>query len=341
MMMDFIEQNSRDPYQYVDQSNSLLEFSTQHESSFQVPPLNLKLLSYLGKHVCDGKRLEDAIILKLLILKGSASFLEVQQEVEQLTQYKPISEVILFAIYSINLHYVTQRLNRRELPVSEVTGFKLIKVNSSIISLDKTLQEVFQSPVSKRYYLDLFQCAIHKFLSNYSNQTYQGGFKLEGKYSRKDIFRILGWKIQPNELTVGGYLSNSDNTICPIFLTYKKDERIAATIKYEDRFINPSHLIYMSKKSRSLNSPDVTAFKNQALSNMRIPLFVKKSDDEGSDFYYLGELTAIPDKFENSLMQDKDGAQKSVVKMEFLLDKPIEHSLFRYLTDADLSHALA
>ena len=39
-------------------------------------------------------------------------------------------------------------------------------------------------------------------------------------------------------------------------------------------------------------------------------------------------------------MQDKDGAQKSVVKMEFLLDKPIEHSLFRYLTDADLSHAL-
>lgn len=335
MMMDFIEQNLRDPYQYVDQSNSLLEFSTQHESSFQVPTLHIKLLSYLGKHVCDGKRLEDAIILKLLTLKGSTSFLEVQQEVEQLAQYKPISDVILFAIYSINLHYVTKRLNSRELPVSEVTGYKLIKVNSGIISFDKTLQEVFQSPVSKKYYLDLFQCAIHKFLSNYSNQTYQGGFKLEGKYSRKDIFRILGWKKQPNELTVGGYLSNSDYTICPIFLTYKKDERIATTIKYEDRFINPGHLIYMSKKSRSLNSPDVTAFKNQALSNMRIPLFLKKSDDEGTDFYYLGELTAISDKFEDSFMQDKDGAQKPVVKMEFLLDKPIEHNLFKYITDGN------
>ena len=127
----------------------------------------------------------------------------------------------------------------------------------------------------------------------------------------------------------------------PRFLTYKKDESEAATIKYEDRFINPGHLIYMSKKSRSLDSPDVMAFKNQALSNMRIPLFVKKSDDEGADFYYLCELTAISEKFESTTMQDKDGTQKPVVKMEFFLNKPIEHSLFRYITDADLSHALA
>jgi superfamily II DNA or RNA helicase len=338
MMMDFIEQNSRDPYHYVDQSNSLLEFSIPHESSLQVPPLHIKILSYFGKHVCDGKRLEDAIILRLLILKGSSSFLEVQKEVEQLAGYKPSFEVILFAIHSINLHYVTQRSNSRNLPVSEITGFKLIKVNSTTIGLDVTLQEVFQNFISKNYYLDLFQCAIHKFLSNYSYQNYQGGFKLEGKYSRKDVFRILGWKTQPNELNVGGYLPNSDDTICPIFLTYKKDESTAATIRYEDRFINPGHLIYMSKKSRSLDSPDVMAFKNQALSNMRIPLFVKKSDDEGADFYYLGELTAISEKFESSTMQDKDGTQKPVVKMEFLLCRPVEHNLYKYLTDTDLSH---
>jgi superfamily II DNA or RNA helicase len=339
MMMDFVEQNSRDPYQYVDQSNSLLEFSIKYENSLQVPPLHTDLLNYLGAHVCDGKRLEDAIILKLLILKGDISFVEVQKEVDRLAHFETSFETILFAIHSINLNYATKRFNNKDLSIAEVTGFKLIKVNSTIISLDITLLEIFQNPISNKYYLDLFQCAIHKFLSNFSNQSYQGGFKLEGKYSRKDAFRILGWKTQPNELNVGGYLSNSENTICPVFLTYKKDGSIASTIKYEDRFINSGHLIYMSKKSRSLNSSEVMAFKNQAISNMRIPLFVKKSDDEGSDFYYLGELSAIPDKFENTLMQDKDGIQRSVVKMEFLLNKPIEHNLYKYITDPDLSHA--
>jgi len=91
----------------------------------------------------------------------------------------------------------------------------------------------------------------------------------------------------------------------------------------------------MSKKSRSLDSPDVMAFKNQALSNMRIPLFVKKSDDEGADFYYLGELAAISERFENTTMQDKDGTQKSVVKIEFLLSRPVEHNLFKYLIDSN------
>jgi hypothetical protein len=75
--------------------------------------------------------------------------------------------------------------------------------------------------------------------------------------------------------------------------------------------------------------------KDQSNNQMRMPLFVKKSDDEGLDFYYLGELTAISEKFENTLMQDKDGTQKPVVKMEFLLNKPIEHNLFKYLIDSN------
>jgi hypothetical protein len=91
----------------------------------------------------------------------------------------------------------------------------------------------------------------------------------------------------------------------------------------------------MSKSGRSLNSPDVAILKNQPVNQIRLPLFVKKSDDEGLDFYYLGELFAIPEKFENAFMDGEDGAQNSVVKMEFLLNKPIDHNLFKYITDAE------
>ena len=45
----------------------------------------------------------------------------------------------------------------------------------------------------------------------------------------------------------GGYKMSSDGSNCPIFTTYKKEENISETTKYEDRFLNPGHVIYMKK----------------------------------------------------------------------------------------------
>lgn len=67
---------------------------------------------------------------------------------------------------------------------------------------------------------------------------------------------------------------------------------------------------------------------------MRIPFFVKKNDDEGLDFYYLGELTAIADKFVDTTMPGEGGAEVPVVKMEYLLDRAVDYRLYKYLTDS-------
>jgi hypothetical protein len=67
---------------------------------------------------------------------------------------------------------------------------------------------------------------------------------------------------------------------------------------------------------------------------MRIPFFAKKNDDEGLDFYYLGDLTSIPDKFESTFMSSENG-QVSVVKMEFIVDKPVESNLYKYITGSN------
>ena len=341
MMMDFVEQNSRDPYQYVSNTKeSLLKFAIQQDPSVKVDQNSLKLISYLSLHICNGRRLEDAVILEQVLLNGKTSISNVQLTIEKLASYKPSLKSINSAIHSINLKYDTEKVGGRVISISEATNFSLLKVESDSISLDTDLLNIFNDEVSKAYFIDLAKCAINKFLSDFILEDYQDGFKLGSKYSRKDVFRILDWDKKPVEQNVGGYLRNEDNTICPVFLTYKKGEDIAATIKYEDRFINSGHLIYMSKNGRTINSPDVAVMKDQFAIQMRMPLFVKKSNDEGMDFYYLGELCAIPERFENTLMQDMDGSQKSVVKMEFLLNKPIEHNLFKYITDPDLSHAI-
>ena len=67
---------------------------------------------------------------------------------------------------------------------------------------------------------------------------------------------------------------------------------------------------------------------------MRMPFFVKKIDDEGLDFYYLGELTAITDRFVNTTMPGDDGTEVSVVKMEYLLDRDVDYRLYKYLTES-------
>jgi hypothetical protein len=86
----------------------------------------------------------------------------------------------------------------------------------------------------------------------------------------------------------------------------------------------------MSKNNRYLNSSDVSAIANQSLNNLRIPIFVKKHNDEGLSFYYLGEGTSVPSRFVETVMNEE--SSKPVVEMVFVLDKPVSSDLYKYLT---------
>ncbi len=87
----------------------------------------------------------------------------------------------------------------------------------------------------------------------------------------------------------------------------------------------------MSKSRRTLSSPDVIAIRNFR-QGLRLPLFIKKSNDEGNDFYYMGDITPIEDSFEQTAMEDDNGNKVSVVKVRFLMNYPVEDSIYEYLT---------
>ena len=91
---------------------------------------------------------------------------------------------------------------------------------------------------------------------------------------------------------------------CPIFVTYKKSEDIADTIKYEDKFLDNHTLQWQTKNGRTMDSPEVKALQNEK--EMKLPLFIKKNDDEGYDHYYIGDLKPI----DGSFVQEKK--QKSL-----------------------------
>ena len=53
----------------------------------------------------------------------------------------------------------------------------------------------------------------------------------------------------------------------------------------------------MSKSKRTLASNDVQAIQDSHVTGMRMPLFVKKHNGEGQDFYYMGDVTPLEASF--------------------------------------------
>jgi hypothetical protein len=84
-----------------------------------------------------------------------------------------------------------------------------------------------------------------------------------------------------------------------------------------------------------MKSNDIQFFLRAArASGARMPLFVKKSDDEGIDFYYLGELTPLADSFQEDRMASKGGKPgPKVVRMDMRLSDPVPADIYQYLQE--------
>ncbi len=335
LMADFINNKSRDPYQYVNYSGSLLTFTIAMGECPEVPTKGLQLLEYLSKYVCDGIRIEEVIILRELLTKESLSIDHLKHIMLDECSFHTEDTIIANAIHNLNFHYVTKRVNGQEIRLSEATGFKIAEFDSDklIITRGASFTEITNNNVILEYTQDVCTAAIIAFMLDFDLHNYVGGFKRGAKYSRRDVFRILRWDKLPNAQNVGGYIVSQDKTNCPIFVTYHKGDDISETTRYEDHFINPRHVVYMSKSRRTLSSPEVVIMRNQSENKIRLPFFVKKDDDEGTAFYYLGDLTSVPDKFEKTAMQNDAGGSVSVVKMEYFLDRDVDPRLYSYLTE--------
>lgn len=132
-----------------------------------------------------------------------------------------------------------------------------------------------------------------------------------------------------NLLSPDFYTQNDKKKYSEIkYVTYENNE-IIRTTKYEDVFIDNTRFSWMSRSRRNSKSDEVAALIAQPNNNIKIMLFVKKNDGEGSDFYYMGKMKY--NSFEDTTMKDKDGSDVSVVNIQFDMETPVPHNLYNYL----------
>jgi superfamily II DNA or RNA helicase/HKD family nuclease len=340
-MADFVEHDLRDPAAFAEAGikswehiASYYAFVREHARD-EVPSLSKKAGRVLAAWTADalnGKSLEEPLLLACLLAHGNAQTGDLDRDHLRLVgQTAPVGRWAA-AARSLDLRFRRENVDGRMLAIGESIGVSLVAPDADAFRVSVGLAGLLGEPGFRSFATDLCEYARGKFLAGLRTDLYVRGFVRYRKYNRADVFRILGAEENPVPQNVGGYMVDTARRWCPIFVTYHKKADIKATTQYEDALESPSLLRYFSKNKRTLNSPDVVFFQT-ARQEQRIPIFVQKSNDEGIEFYYIGDGRPDPASFEQLAMKDDKDLDIPVVRMAFHLDLPVEEGIYDYIVN--------
>lgn len=336
MMMDFITHGSRDPYLYVNYSNSYYNFVTNvdKESNLALCPEQIKLLELFAKEINNSKRVEECLIINLLIEFNNLSVNDLKKEVNRKYEYLLSDETIKSCVSNLNFEFVREKKDGKLVSANNIYKTDIIKIEKEKFIFSDSFILHLEQNTFKKFLLDSTNYSIHEFDKLFEPDSWRNGFVLYRKYSRKDVFRILNVSENPVAQNVGGYLVSPDNSHCPIFVNYHKEADISESTKYEDEFINNKEFDWMSKSNRKIRSNDVQSILGKN-GDIRLPLFIKKNNDEGMDFYYMGDVKPELNQVEETTMNSDNGKPVSVVKIRFILSNLVPPSLYNYLQEKE------
>ena len=335
-MMDFIEHGSRDPFLFVTYANSYYNFiaKVENDYSLKLSEKEIKLLELFSKEINNSKRVEESLIIQLLIDFGILSIKDLKENIFKKYLYIVSDETIKSAVSNLNFEFIREKKDGKLITAKEIYNLDILQIVNDKLHFSDQFLSYLKNEEFKYYLIDSTAYSIYKFDKLYEQDKWQNGFILYRKYSRKDVFRILNVSENPVAQNVGGYLVSSDNTNCPIFVNYHKEDDISESTKYVDEFVNNKEFNWMSKSNRKIGSKDVQSIlgKNGPI---RLHLFIKKNNDEGMDFYFMGEVSPELNHVQQTKMKNDSGKEVSVVKIRFNLKNPVSTSIYNYLEQKD------
>ena len=189
-------------------------------------------------------------------------------------------------------------------------------------NISQQFRQFLSNPIFKKHFDDVIKFAFLRYEKIYRSPD---GLKLYEKYSRKDVCRLLNWA-HDDSSTMYGY--RIKHNTCPIFVTYEKDEDISESTKYEDRFISKDTFSWMTRSRVKLESKEPQTIINYEKNGLEIHLFIKKSDDEGKDFYYMGRTT--PFAWIETTIKDNNGNDLPIVNFKYKLQTELKDDFYSY-----------
>ncbi len=321
-LADFIDHHSVDPLVIVEKYHNYYYFLIKMKKDLPLLPANGQaVLSMLSLEILDGKRRHEIILVDQLLQHGSvtlAQYKTLLKEAGCILSDSTLNSVL--RMFDLSFFKENDRKKYGHQPIVTMNEKSVFKFNDAIQSL------IEKNTFFKHMMEDVVQTAMKRSEKYHPGET----FTLHEKYTRKDACRLLNWKDDESS-TLYGYKTKYHT--CPIFVTYHKHEEVESSVDYGDEFLSAEIFKWYTRSNRTLKSKEVQTIIQAKENNIDLHLFIKKDDDEGSGFYYLGEVAPIKETVRQTTMKDKHGKDIAVVTMNMDMENPLDGKLHHYLLE--------
>ena len=326
LLVEFDDMGELDPLRIIDKKGSYQAFLRDYEDDFSEKwtEKQYQILEFISRKFASGMRIHELSLLRILIDQPNLSDL---WETHLANRYgivldnrirQSVEDVLTGKFFRSNCFRIA-------LICRTDTGLKL-----SPIFEDALKDDAFRTAVR-----ELLDFGVYRYRRDYSNNYAGTQFNLYKKYTYSEVCWLLGWRKEEVSLNIGGYKYDAYSKTYPVFINYEKEEDIAATTRYEDRFTDPSSLTAISKSRRTIDSDDVQNAIHSQERGILMPLFVRKNKDDqtSKEFYFLGTMRHNG-HLHQFIMNDTDNV--TAVEIGYRLDTPLESNLYEYITEQSL-----
>lgn len=321
-ILDFYKLGEVDPMLFIQYAKTYDNFIRKVDKDYQVifTEKEEKILAFISALIVDGKRPHELIMLKML-----ADGLDINESTfaERLNAVgEPYREADWrSAKRMLNLKFVSGSDAKKyaDIELFVGNGFDAEKFSHLLNIYKKSNYISFKKELEQ-----LIEYGMLRYFDRYQNHD-ENNMVLYEKYSRKDVCRLMNWD-KDESSTMYGY--RIKHNTCPIFVTYEKKEDISDSTKYEDAFINNQIFSWMTRNGVSIDSRESVDIINAKETGLKICLFIKKSDGEGMDFYYMGEVEPV--EWKQTTIQNDKGKILPIVNFIFKLKHSVRDDIYEY-----------
>lgn len=290
------------------------------------------MIEFISSTVINGKRPHELLMLKMLAENKAITCDSFKAELNEVGEaYR--EEDYNSAVRVLNKEFMNTQSEKKKFAgiefVERDEQRPTIEYRQAMDGEQIDRAVSYFSKLQKRDFADevrnLIEYGLKKYKDVYRSHD-EDNLVLYEKYSRKDVCRILNWE-KDDSSTMYGY--RIKHGTCPIFVTYKKKDDIASSTKYEDQFVNPGLFSWMTRSKVKMDSEESQKLIHYLENGLKIYLFVKKSDGEGSDFYYMGRVT--PEKWQQTTIENDKGQELPIMNFLMRLENSVREDLYDYI----------
>lgn len=323
-ILDFYKLGEIDPMLFIKYAKTYDSFLKIVDKDYNITFTDKEeqILAFVSALIIDGKRPHELLMLKMM-LEGTN--IEENTFAQQLNK---IGEKFKKADYGsairmMNLDFVT---GSDATKFSDMELVSSLELKSGMLKRSLAFVKKLRNVRFREELENLVKYGMMRYKDMYSNHD-ENNLVLYGKYSRKDVCRLMNWD-RDESSTMYGY--RIKHNTCPIFVTYEKKDDISESTKYEDQFINQQTFSWMTRNGVAIDSRESQEIINSEQSGLKIVLFIKKSDGEGTDFYYMGEVNPVD--WRQTTIKNNKGRKLPIMNFLFKLKNSVREDIYEYFT---------